>query len=61
MAAIDCTARYSDLCRICATKTNMILGINIYANEGVVREIDKKIESCLPIQVEFMRLCHSSP
>lgn len=43
--------RYGDLCRLCATKTNMVLAINIFENEGTMREINKKIESCLPIRV----------
>ncbi|KAF5281583.1 hypothetical protein FQR65_LT14626 [Abscondita terminalis] len=50
MATEDNT-RYSDLCRLCATKTNTILAINIFENEGAMRELNKKIETCLPIQV----------
>ncbi|KAK4873098.1 hypothetical protein RN001_015127 [Aquatica leii] len=49
--AADGNTTYSDLCRLCATKTNMILAINIFENEGAMREITKKIETCLPIQV----------
>ncbi|XP_018330113.1 zinc finger protein 260 [Agrilus planipennis] len=50
MAADDNT-RYGDLCRLCATKTNMLLGVNIFGNEAAVRQINKKIETCLPIQI----------
>lgn len=50
MAATD-TARYGDLCRLCASKTNIVLAVNIYGNEGAIRQIHKKIETCLPVQV----------
>lgn len=43
--------RYVDLCRLCANKTNIGLGIHIFENQGTSRQIDKKIETCLPIQV----------
>lgn len=52
MAATD-TTRYGELCRLCASKTTLIIAINIYGNEGALRQIDKKIETCLPVQVRF--------
>ncbi|KRT83025.1 zinc-finger associated domain containing protein [Oryctes borbonicus] len=50
MATVD-TTRYSDLCRLCGIKTGDVLGINIFADEGIVRQIYKKIEICLPVQI----------
>ncbi|GJQ67869.1 hypothetical protein Trydic_g16631 [Trypoxylus dichotomus] len=50
MATSD-TTRYSDLCRLCGIKTGEVLGINIFADEGIVRQIYKKIEICLPVQI----------
>lgn len=44
---------YNDLCRICAAKTSILVGINIFEGEGTVREINKKIATCLPIQVSY--------
>lgn len=51
MAASD-TTRYGDLCRLCGIKTGEIVGINIFADEGILRQVYKKIEICLPVQVE---------
>ncbi|XP_065161965.1 zinc finger protein 112-like [Atheta coriaria] len=46
------TARFSDLCRLCASKTGSAAkGLNIFANEANYRQIFKKIEACLPIQI----------
>ncbi|KAJ8924726.1 hypothetical protein NQ315_000878 [Exocentrus adspersus] len=50
MAEIE-TPKYEELCRLCATKTTMVLSINIFANEGTTRQISKKICTCLPVQV----------
>ncbi|XP_017786267.1 PREDICTED: zinc finger protein 260-like [Nicrophorus vespilloides] len=50
MATVD-TTRYVDLCRLCATKTNMVMGLSIFDSEGSVRQIYKKIETCLPVQI----------
>lgn len=50
------TTKYSDLCRLCCSKTNQMMGIHIFANDGSLRQIDKKIEACLSIQVSvFLR------
>lgn len=48
------TPKYDDLCRLCATKTTMVLSIHIFENEGTVRQIDNKIQNCLPIKVRFI-------
>lgn len=49
---------YNDLCRICASKTSVLAGINIFEGEGTIREINKKISSCLPIQVNIFSHCY---
>ncbi|XP_044764804.1 zinc finger protein 260-like [Coccinella septempunctata] len=51
MASTVDLSRYGDLCRLCATKTTLILGIHIFENEGSLREVRKKIECCLPLQI----------
>lgn len=51
MAAIVDSSRYGDLCRLCATKTTLVIGINIFENEATSRQICKKIESCLPVRI----------
>ncbi|CAH0546825.1 unnamed protein product [Brassicogethes aeneus] len=43
--------RYGELCRLCATKTSLVMAINIFENEGEIRQISKKIESCLQVQI----------
>lgn len=53
MAAVD-NPKYEELCRLCATKTTMVLAINIFENEGTIRQISKKICTCLPVQVRFV-------
>ncbi|KAJ8929269.1 hypothetical protein NQ314_018062 [Rhamnusium bicolor] len=50
MAAVE-NPKFEELCRLCATKTTMVLAINIFENEGTIRQISKKICTCLPIQV----------
>lgn len=52
MAAADPT-RYGELCRLCASKVNIVIALNIFSNEGTMRQINKKIETCLPVQVRF--------
>lgn len=47
------TPKYEELCRLCATKTTMILAVHIFENEGVIRQISNKIHNCLPIKVIF--------
>ncbi|KAL3284014.1 hypothetical protein HHI36_018184 [Cryptolaemus montrouzieri] len=51
MAATVDSSRYGDLCRLCAAKTTLVLGINIFEDEGTIRQVRKKIECCLPVQV----------
>lgn len=43
--------KYEELCRLCANKTEVYLGINIFGHEGAIRQLNKKIDSCLPVQV----------
>lgn len=50
MAAMD-TTRFLELCRLCAAKTCIGMGIHIFENEGAIRQINKKIETCLPLHV----------
>lgn len=50
MASMD-TTRFADLCRLCAAKTTVGLAINIFENEGAIRQLNKKIETCLPLHV----------
>ncbi|GLV45931.1 Meiotic central spindle [Carabus blaptoides fortunei] len=45
------TENCNELCRLCASKVNVLIGINIFEGAGTVREINKKISVCLPIQV----------
>lgn len=54
MAAVPAdlvNSRFDELCRLCAAKTTNMLGINIFENEGALRQVNKKIQSCLPIHV----------
>ncbi|CAG9829538.1 unnamed protein product [Diabrotica balteata] len=44
-------SKFEELCRLCATKTEVFLAINIFENEGIIRQVSKKIDSCLPVQV----------
>lgn len=39
------------LCRLCAAKTSVLLGLHIFEREGDSRQIFKKITACLPVQV----------
>lgn len=44
-------AEFSDLCRLCGSKTSVLMGLHIFEREGDLRQIYKKIKACLPIQV----------
>ncbi|KAJ8929273.1 hypothetical protein NQ314_018066 [Rhamnusium bicolor] len=50
MAAVE-NPKFEELCRLCAIKTTMDLAINIFENESTIRQISKKICTCLPIKV----------
>ncbi|KDR19660.1 zinc finger protein 2 homolog [Zootermopsis nevadensis] len=39
------------LCRLCASKTSVLMGLHIFEREGDSRQIFKKITACLPVQV----------
>lgn len=45
---------FSELCRICGSKTSVLMGLHIFEKEGDMRQIYKKITECLPIQVRFI-------
>lgn len=47
---IDIT-EFRELCRICGSKTSVLMGLHIFEREGDLRQIYKKITACLPIQV----------
>lgn len=42
---------YDDLCRLCATKLSILMSLPIFGNGEKVKNIDKKIVACLPVQV----------
>lgn len=52
---MESAAEFGDLCRICGSKTNVLMGLNIFEKEGNMRQIYKKISECLPIQVSTPR------
>lgn len=39
------------LCRLCATKMGILMGLPIFEGGEQMRNIDKKIAACLPVQV----------
>nr|XP_050866804.1 zinc finger protein ZFP2-like [Vespula vulgaris] len=41
------------LCRLCATKTGILMGLPIFEAGDQMRNIDKKIAACLPVQVSM--------
>lgn len=43
------------LCRLCATKTGILMGLPIFEAGNQMRNIDKKIAACLPVQVKMQR------
>ncbi|XP_046597359.1 zinc finger protein 260 [Neodiprion lecontei] len=50
MAVIE---EFSELCRLCAGKTSLSLGLPIFETEGEIRHIDEKISACLPVQISM--------
>lgn len=42
------------LCRLCATKMGILMGLPIFDDGEGMRSIDKKISACLPVQVFFI-------
>lgn len=48
MAVID---EIDYLCRLCGTKTGILMGLPIFEAGDRIRNIDKKIAVCLPVQV----------
>ncbi|XP_015120255.1 zinc finger protein 260 [Diachasma alloeum] len=50
MSVVD---EFDYLCRLCATKTEILVGLPIFEHGENLRNIDKKITECLPIQVSM--------
>ncbi|KYQ55806.1 hypothetical protein ALC60_05305 [Trachymyrmex zeteki] len=50
MAVIE---EFDYLCRLCATKTGILMGLPIFEAGDQMRNIDKKIAACLPVQVSL--------
>jgi hypothetical protein len=48
MAVVE---EFDYLCRLCATKTGILMGLPIFEAGDQMRNIDKKIAACLPVQV----------
>lgn len=49
MAVVE---EFDYLCRLCATKTGILMGLPIFEAGDQMRNIDKKIAACLPVQVK---------
>ncbi|KAF7282865.1 uncharacterized protein LOC143203804 [Rhynchophorus ferrugineus] len=43
--------KFHELCRLCAAKTELMLSVHIFEGEGPIRQLNKKIDNCLQIQV----------
>ena len=50
MAVVE---EFDYLCRLCATKTGILMGLPIFEAGEQMRNIDKKIAACLPVQVSM--------
>ncbi|XP_043252189.1 zinc finger protein 260-like isoform X2 [Colletes gigas] len=50
MAVVE---EFDYLCRLCATKTGILMGLPIFEAGDQMRNIDKKIAACLPVQVSM--------
>ncbi|XP_076239749.1 uncharacterized protein LOC143182575 [Calliopsis andreniformis] len=50
MAVVE---EFNYLCRLCATKTGILMGLPIFEAGDQMRNIDKKIAACLPVQVSL--------
>ena len=48
------------LCRLCAAKTSVLMGLHIFEREGDSRQIYKKITACLPVQVNTQSFSQTS-
>ncbi|XP_030766059.1 zinc finger protein 260-like [Sitophilus oryzae] len=44
-------SKFHELCRLCATKTELMLSMHIFEGDGPIRQLSKKIDNCLQIQV----------
>lgn len=58
MAVVE---EFTELCRLCAAKTSLLLGLPIFETEGEMRHIDEKISACLPVQVIIFNLTLNHP
>ncbi|XP_014485168.1 PREDICTED: zinc finger protein 2 homolog isoform X2 [Dinoponera quadriceps] len=50
MAVVE---EFDYLCRLCAVKTDILMGLPIFEAGDQMRNIDKKIAACLPVQVSL--------
>lgn len=50
MAVVE---EFDYLCRLCAAKTGILMGLPIFEAGDQMRNIDKKIAACLPVQVKY--------
>ncbi|XP_012286496.1 zinc finger protein 2 [Orussus abietinus] len=50
MAVVE---EFDYLCRLCATKTGILMGLPIFEAGDQMRNIDKKIAACLPVRVSM--------
>ncbi|XP_011159381.2 zinc finger protein 717 [Solenopsis invicta] len=50
MAVVE---EFDYLCRLCASKTGLLMGLPIFEAGDQMRNIDKKIAACLPVQVSL--------
>ncbi|RLU25672.1 hypothetical protein DMN91_001829 [Ooceraea biroi] len=50
MAVVE---EFDYLCRLCAAKTGILMGLPIFEAGDQMRNIDKKIAACLPVQVSL--------
>ncbi|XP_011141484.1 zinc finger protein 2-like [Harpegnathos saltator] len=50
MAVVE---EFDYLCRLCAAKTGILMGLPIFEAGNQMRNIDKKIAACLPVQVSL--------
>lgn len=53
-----CVDDFEYMCRLCTTKTGILMGLPIFetGDDDQVRNIEKKIAACLPIQVSLIIL-----
>ncbi|KAJ8676310.1 hypothetical protein QAD02_012097 [Eretmocerus hayati] len=45
---------FDDLCRLCATKMEILMGFPIFESGDPIKNMEKKITACLPVQISIM-------